>query len=276
MNVRYVAVLGLVGLVACSGAAQDEAPIQEGRVTTSIHAAILGQAPPPSGEHVRYISGDEGTIGYLAVPDGEGPFPAVILIHEWNGLVDRIRQVADAFSREGYVAFAADLHQGRTGSNREENMALVTEARENMDRVIANLNAAQQFLRERPDVAGKVGVLGWCFGGGIALSYGLGGEHHNATAIFYGSLVEDPEVLRSMDHPVYGTFAANDRGIPPEQVERFASALDEIGIDNDIHIYDHVNHGFWLYVDADPETNEEPARNAWQRLKSFLERTLGE
>jgi carboxymethylenebutenolidase len=247
---------------------------QETPTTTNIPDAILGTAPPPRGIDVRYVSGDDETQGYIAVPEGEGSFPAVILIHEWNGLTDRVRQVADAFADQGYVALAADLYRGRTGANREENMALVQEARGNMDAVIANLDAAQQFLRNRPDVTGKIGVMGWCFGGGIALSYGLGGEHHDATAIFYGSLVEDPDVLRSLQHPVYGTFAENDSGIPPEQVERFAAALDGIGIENDIHVYDHVGHGFWLRVDEDPDARLEPAQDAWDRLLRFLAFTL--
>ena len=244
-------------------------------IATSIPSAILGEAAPPQGESVTYLPGDTLTRGYLAVPDGDGPFPALILIHEWNGLVDRVRQVADAFAEQGYVALAADLYQGRIGTNRDENMALVNETRGDMDRAIANLGRAQQFLRERADVTGKVGVMGWCFGGGIALSYALGGEHHDATAIFYGSLVEDPAVLARLDHPVYGTFAEMDQGIPPDQVERFAAALDSIGIDNDIHIYDAVNHGFWLRVDQDRAIREEPARNAWERLVGFLERVLG-
>jgi len=273
---RHLMALGLAGLLACGGTAQDEAPAAAQQPTSLIPDAILGQAPPPSGERVSYVPGDDATVGYLAVPEGEGPFPTVILIHEWNGLTDRVRQVADAFADEGYVALAADLYKGSTGANRDENVALMTAAREDAHGMIANLDAAQHFLRERPDVTGKVGVMGWCFGGGVALSYGLGGEQHDATAIFYGSLVEDPEVLRSMHHPVYGTFAENDRGIPPDQVERFAAALDAIGIENDIHVYDHVGHGFWLRVDEDRETREEPARDAWQRLKAFLGRTLGD
>jgi carboxymethylenebutenolidase len=247
---------------------------QEGQLATNIPEAILGTAPAPQGMAARYAPGDDDTQGYLAVPDGEGPFPALILIHEWNGLTDRVRQVADAFAAQGYVTLAADLYQGRTGRNRDENMALVQEARGNMDAVIANLDAAQRFLRARRDVTGKIGVMGWCFGGGMALSYGLGGEHHDATAIFYGSLVEDPEVLRALSHPVYGTFAENDRGIPVDQVERFAAALDALGVENDIHIYDHVSHGFWLHVDEDPETRREPAQHAWDRLLAFLSTTL--
>jgi carboxymethylenebutenolidase len=88
-------------------------------------------------------------------------------------------------------------------------------------------------------------------------------------------LVEDPAELARLEHPVYGTFAEMDQGIPPEQVERFAAALDSIGIDNDIHIYDAVNHGFWLRVDQDRTLREEPAQNAWERLLGFLGRVLG-
>ncbi len=236
--------------------------------------AVLGTAPAPQGTPVQYFSEDSAAQGYLAVPEGDGPFPALVLIHEWNGLVDRIRQVADAFAAEGYVALAADLYSGRTGANREENMALVQETQADPDRVISNLDAAARFLRERADVTGKVAAMGWCFGGGVALSYALGGENHDGTAIFYGSLIDDPERLGTIEHEVYGTFAALDQGIPPEQVERFAEALRSVGIENDIHIYDDVNHGFWLRVDQDRERREAPAIDAWERLKSYLQRAL--
>jgi carboxymethylenebutenolidase len=261
-------VLSVGALVA--GAARPA----QAQVTSSIPDAILGKAPPPSGQTVTYLPGDAATKGYLAVPKGTGPFPALILIHEWNGLVDRVRQVADAFAAQGYVTLAADLYQGRTGSNQQENMKLVQETRDHMPAVIANLNAAQQYLRKRQDVSGKVGVMGWCFGGGIALSYGLGGDHHEATAMFYGSLVTDPAELAKLHHPLYGTFAGQDRGIPPEQVKQFKAALDAIGIDNDIHIYDPVGHGFWLYVDQDLATRQAPAQDAWTRLMAFLSRVL--
>lgn len=239
-----------------------------------VPAAIMGEAPPLRGQTVQYFPQDERAAGYLAVPEGEGPFPALILVHEWNGLVDRVREVADAFAAEGYVALAADLYQGRTGSSSDENVALMSEARGDMNTVIANLDAAAAFLRQRDDVTGRVGAMGWCFGGGIALSYGLGGEDHEATAIFYGALVEDPEVLAGMSHEVYGTFAALDRGPSPESVEGFRAALDAAGIENDLHIYDAVNHGFWLRVEQAPETRGPAAEDAWRRLKAYLDRTL--
>ncbi len=242
---------------------------------SGLPAAILGEAGPPRGQTVRYFEADPATAGYFVAPEGEGPFPAVILIHEWNGLVDRVRQVADALADEGYVALAADLYSGRTGGSREENMALVEETQAAPETVIANLDAAARFLRGRPDVTGRIATMGWCFGGGVALSYAIGGENHDGTAIFYGRLVTDPELLASVEHPVYGTFAGMDRGIPPSEVERFAEALKEAGIENDLHIYDDVQHGFWLWVDRDPEANRAPALDAWNRLKAYLARVLG-
>jgi carboxymethylenebutenolidase len=241
----------------------------------SLPAAILGTAPPPRGETVGYYDADPAAAGYVVTPAGPGPHPAVILIHEWDGLNDRIRQLADALADEGYVALAADLYSGRTGSNREENMALVQEARANPERSIANLNAAVAYLREREDVSGRIGTMGWCFGGGVALSYALGGEQHDATAIFYGSLVTDPDSLAALDHEIYGTFAEQDDGIPPSQVEAFVAALREAGVPNDVHVYDAVDHGFWLFVDEDPQVRAEPALDAWRRLQAYLERALG-
>jgi len=240
----------------------------------SLPAALLGTAPPPAGQSVRYFAPDSQTTGYLALPTDDGPHPAVILIHEWDGLNDRVRQVADALAREGYVALAADLYRSRSGSNRDENMALVREARDDMTTVIANLDGAQRFLRARDDVTGGIATIGWCFGGGIALSYALGGAHHEGTAIFYGQLLADPAELARIDHEIYGTFAEMDSGIPPAEVERFVAALRESGVPNDVHVYDAVDHGFWLWVDRDPDRQLAPAVDAWRRLQAYLSRTL--
>jgi carboxymethylenebutenolidase len=237
--------------------------------------SITGEDRPLMGSDLRYVEGDEATVGYLAVPEGAGPFPALVIVHEWNGLVDRVRRIADDLAAEGYVTLAVDLYDGRTGSNPEENTALVSEVRADPEKMIANMNAAADYLKARPDVTGRVGAMGWCFGGGIALSFGLDGENHDATAIFYGNLIDDPARLATLSHEVYGTFAELDQGIPPEAVASFEAALRSAGIENDIHVYDDVNHGFWLHVDEDPGVRSEPALDAWQRLKAYLTRTLG-
>jgi carboxymethylenebutenolidase len=282
-----VVLAGFAFLAACAerngnATVGDSAPpdvipgsaVQAGAAQDSLPPAILGTAPPPRGEAVHYWNADPATTGYLVVPEGAGPFPAVILIHEWNGLNDRVRQVADALADEGYVALAADLFSGKTGSTPEENRRLADEARANVQRVIDNLNAAAVFLRARDDTTGRIATMGWCFGGGLALSYALGGENHDGTAIFYGRLVTDPDSLAAIDHPIYGTFAELDRGIPPDEVARFVEALRAAGIENDVHVYDDVDHGFWLWVDEDPATRRAPAADAWRRLEAYLARTL--
>ena len=255
-------------------AAQSPAARTNAATTQDLPPAIIGQGGALEGTDLHYVEGDNLTTGYLAVPSGDGPFPALVIIHEWNGLQDRVRQLADDFAAEGYVTLAADLFRGRTGANPQENMALVREARGNPEAMIANLDAAVAYLKARSDVTGRVGAMGWCFGGGVALSFGLDGVNHEATAIFYGRLVDDPEVLAAMDHEVYGTFAALDNGPSPESVAAFEAALRAAGIEHDLHIYDDVNHGFWLRVDGDPEVRTAPAADAWQRLKAYLERTL--
>ena len=262
---------------ACAGppATDDAQPADDSAAPADqLPPAITGNGGALEGSDLHYMEGDDATTGYLAVPRGDGPFPALVIIHEWNGLHERVRQLADDFADEGYVTLAADLFQGRTGSNPQENMALVREAQADQPAMIANLNAAVAYLKGRPDVTGRVGAMGWCFGGGVALSFGLDGDNHEATAIFYGRLVDDPEVVARLDHEVYGTFAALDNGPSPESVAGFEAALRAAGIENDLHIYDDVDHGFWLRVDGDPEVRTAPASDAWQRLKAYLQRTL--
>lgn len=167
-----------------------------------------------------------------------------------------------------------DLFRGQTGNTPTENQALTRQVGENPGEMIANLDAAAAFLRARPDLTGKVAAMGWCFGGGIALSYGLGGERHEGIAIFYGRLLADPDSLATLSHDVYGTFAKLDRGISPEAVHQLVQALEQAGIENDVHVYDDVGHGFWMRVDRDPGVRSAPALDAWTRLKAYLKRTL--
>ncbi|MDT8439553.1 MAG: dienelactone hydrolase family protein [Wenzhouxiangellaceae bacterium] len=263
----------LILLAAAFALVAPAAHAQDGELDAMMQA-ITGNAGAPAGQAVHYFEADPATTGYLAVPEGEGPFPAVVLIHEWNGLVDRVRQTADAFAAEGYIALAADLYRGRTGSNRDENIALMREARADEATIIKNLQAAVDWLDGNTASTGSTAAIGWCFGGGIALSYALGSDDHEGTAIFYGSLIDDPAQMRHIHHEVYGTFAANDRGIPVEDVNAFVAALREAGIDNDVHIYDNVEHGFWLHVDRDPANNRPAAEHAWERLKAYLGRVL--
>lgn len=268
-----LAILLAVALLLLGGRTTADVPLAP-TGAERLPPAVIGQGGELKGRTVSYHPANDAARGYLAIPASEGPHPAVILIHEWDGLVDRVRQTADSFAAEGYVALAVDLYSGRTGASREENLALVRQTQAEPEAIIANLEAAVAFLDARDDTTGRVAAIGWCYGGGVALSFALGSDAHDGTAIFYGRLLDDPERMQHIHHEIYGTFAGNDQAIPPAQVHAFVEALRAAGIDNDVHVYDHVDHGFWLHVDRDPETNREPALHAWQRLKAYLERTL--
>lgn len=285
-----VALLGATGCGRSNKAASAHAPTADttkvaasGSLRVPFHptaadelpAAILGKAGPLEGTPVRYLPGDTLTVGYLAVPAGAGPFPALVIIHEWNGLVDRVRHTADALAAEGYETLAVDLYDGRTGSTPDEDRALMSAALADQPKMVANLNAAVAYLKSRPEVSGKVGAIGWCFGGGVALTFALDGVPHDATAIFYGPLVDDASKLAHIKHEVYGTFAGLDRSIPPADVSKFEAGLHKAGVPYDIRDYESVNHAFWLHVDQDPQRRTAAALDAWQRLKAYLKRTLG-
>ena len=238
--------------------------------------AVLGSAPSLRGEPVSYFPEDPKASGYIVTPDSKGKKPGLIIVHEWYGLKLRIKEMADALADEGYVVLAADMYSGKTGSNSAENRALVKESLSNPDYIIHNLDAAANYLRSRDDVfSDKIGTMGWCYGGGVVLSYGIGGEHHEATAIFYGELIDDPEKLKHIGHEVLGLFGEKDGGIPPSDVRKFEKALQKAGIENEIHIYDDVGHGFFLWIDKRPK-DRKSAADAWIRLKDYLNRTLGD
>lgn len=267
-----LAILSALVLALVYGSPLQAAPQEEVSDAPDVPAAIIGKAPPLMGELIAYFLDSPKTSDYLSLPEGNIS-GGVILIHEWNGLSQRIRETADAFAAEGYAALAADLYQGWIGQFRSENLALVRETQSDPELIIDNLNAAVLALKGRSG-AEKIATVGWCFGGGVALSYALGGETHEGTAIFYGRLVTDPDSLRAITHEVYGTFAGLDWGPSVSDVNAFVGAMRQAGIENDVHIYDDVNHGFWLHVDRDPERRLTPAADAWQRLKHYLHRSL--
>ncbi len=289
-TIRAWALLTSALLAACSSGNSEEADprprmrdddtpaleLSAEEATQWLPDAIVNRGTTLDGQTVNYFDADPAAAGYLAVPRGAGPFPAVILIHEWSGLVDRVRHLADDMAEQGYIALAVDLYSGRSGSTPEENRALMQSTMADQQRIIDNLDAAAAFIRARSDATGRLATIGWCMGGGVALSYAIGGENHDGTAIFYGRLVTDPTVLRGIEHPIHGTFAAKDEGIPPSEVAEFVQALRAAGVPNDVHVYDDVDHGFWLWVDQDPAVRAAPALDAWERLVGFLEQSTAE
>jgi carboxymethylenebutenolidase len=224
------------------------------------------------GTTVQFASTPDQGQGYLAFPATKGKHPAVIVIQEWWGLTDWIRDQADRFARQGYVALAPDLYRGRSTADASEAHELARGLPE--DRAMADLEGAFDYLAHRSDVdASRIGVIGWCMGGGYALQLAIAEPRIAAAVINYGHLVTDPNTIASIHPPILGNFGEADRGIPADDVRAFDAALKKSGKESVIKIYPGAGHGF-----MNPNNKggyvKSAARDAWGRIDSFFQRTL--
>lgn len=231
----------------------------------------------PEGEVVSQdvtYAGIEGVdvVGYLAKPASGEPTAGILVIHEWWGLNDNIRSMARQLAGEGYVALAVDLYEGEVAETREDAGRLARGSRDNPGRGQQNLQQAWQFLKQEQGVD-KIGVIGWCFGGGWSLQTALMlGDGIDAAVIYYGRVVTDREALEALASPVLGIFGAEDGGIPVATVREFQTTLDLLGKAASIHIYEGADHAF-----ANPSGtryNEEAAKDAWSKTLTFLGQLL--
>ncbi len=225
-----------------------------------------------TGKMIKYISGEDTVSAYLSVPDGDGPFPALIVIHEWWGLDDWIKNRADEFADSGYAALAIDLYHGKSTTSPEEARKLSGSVPQ--ERAATDLRAAFDYLRTMKNVeAGKIGSIGWCFGGKYSLMAALDLNELAACVINYGSLVTDTSVLKRITCPVLGIFGEKDQSITPAKVNEFEEALNEAGIKNQITIYPGAAHAFMN--PKNPERyNESAAQKAREETFTFLNNNL--
>src|SRR5258708_35086686 len=195
------------------------------------------RAGAPKTETVSYKSGDETVSGYLALPDGAGKHPAIIVIHEWWGLNDWVKEQAQKYAAQGYVALAVDLYRGKVATNQDEAHVLMRGLPD--DRGMRDLEAAFTYLSSRPDVnTSKIGSIGWCMGGSWSLKLAVDQPKLAACVVNYGSLPSEPALGGKIKAPVQGNFGADDQGIPPQDVKAFEAAMKAAGKINDIKIYD--------------------------------------
>lgn len=221
---------------------------------------------------VSYKSGDETVQAVLYTPAGKGPFPAIIVIHEWWGLTDWVKDQAAKLADEGYVALAVDLYRGEVATTRDTAHELMSGTPE--DRVKRDLHAAFEFLQSQANVKkDRIGAIGWCMGGGYSLDVALQEPTLAADVINYGHLATDAEALKKINAPILGLFGALDTGIPPHDVKKFEGTMDQLGKKVDIKIYDDAGHGFENPTNKDAYHIADAA-DAWKRTVSFLAKTL--
>jgi carboxymethylenebutenolidase len=217
-------------------------------------------------EQINYFG---NATGYLAIPDAAETLPAVIMIHEIWGINDNIKEMAEKLASHGYVVLAVDLYDGKAAMTLDEARALRGSFVQ--QQWTDNMNSAVQYVQARFAVD-SIGSIGWCFGGAQSLQLALHNSDMDATVIYYGQLVTDPEALSIISWPVLGIFAGEDTGIPVDTVYQFEAALDEIGVHNEIVIYPGVNHAF-ANPSGDRYAPEESA-DAWKRTLEFFKTHL--
>jgi carboxymethylenebutenolidase len=225
-----------------------------------------------TGTQVSYKSGDETVQAMMYTPGGKGPFPALVVIHEWWGLDNWVKEQAGKLADQGYLALAVDLYRGKVTSNPEEAHELSRGLPQ--DRALRDLRAAVAFLKTQKNVDGKrIADIGWCMGGGYALGLAVQEPTLAAAVINYGHLVTDPEALKKVNAAVLGIFGAKDRGIPVEDAKKFEQQMKGLGKRIEVVIYPEAGHGF-----ENPNNKAgyraDDAADAWKHTLTFLQRAL--
>jgi len=233
---------------------------------------LASHAFAADGKSVSYKSGDETVQAILYTPQGKGPFPGIIVIHEWWGLNDWVKEQASKLADEGYEALAIDLYRGKVATTPDQAHEIMRGVPE--DRAKRDLHAAFVFLQSQPNVKkDRIAAIGWCMGGGYALDVALQEPTLAADVINYGHLATDPESLAKINAPILGLFGGQDRGITPDDVHKFEAGMKAAGKKIDVKIYDDAGHAFENPNNKDGYRAAD-ATDAWQRTSAFLAENL--
>ena len=244
-------------------------------------AASPATMPAPTqtvaAEEIVYATLDGKPVkGYLTRPvlsaPATQPLPALVVIQEWWGLNDNVRTMARRFAGEGYLVLAVDLYEGTVATTPEAAMAAMQSAMAKPARLTDNLRQAQGYLASQWG-ATKIGVVGWCFGGGWALETALGiPEGIDAAVMYYGRTQSDPKALGALKAPLLGLFGGKDQGIPIDGVRAMEHELAKLGKNATIVVYPEADHAF-----ANPTGNNYqagPAEDAWGKTIAFFAQHL--
>jgi carboxymethylenebutenolidase len=223
-------------------------------------------------EQVTFPANGGSGQGYLALPDGPGPHRAVVVIQEWWGLNEHIKDVARRFATAGYVALAPDLYHGAVTDEPDDARRLVMDLQ--IPEAAKEMAGAAAYLAARDDVAPKqVGAIGFCLGGSLALLLAVTSPQVGAVASFYGGRQFSKEELSAITAPVLAVFGEADEGIPPERHAALDSAFSEMGLPHAIYVYPGAPHAF--FNDSRPHSyRAQAAQDAWVRTLAWFDTYL--
>jgi carboxymethylenebutenolidase len=225
------------------------------------------QPDRPKTRRVAFQRATEKVTGVLALPRDPRRHRAIIVIHEWWGLNEWVKEQAVKLATNGYVALAVDVYHGKVTADPSEARKLKRGLRQ--ERAIGDLKAAFDYLAERPDVDPKhVGSLGWSMGGGLAVQLAIHESRLSACVVNYGTLPTNTADIQKIDIPVLGIFGALDR-ISPDKIRAFEECMKVAGKRVDIEIYDGAGHAF-----ENPANKRgyrpEAAADAWSHMLKFF------
>jgi len=235
-------------------------------------ASITVRADDPKTETVTFSNGKDTVGGFLATPEKPGRYPGLIVVHEWWGLNDWVKEQTVKLASQGFVALAVDLYRGKVAADASEAHELSRGLPD--DRAIVDLMAGIVYLTTRNDVEhGRIGAIGWCMGGGYAVQLAMHVPRLGACVVNYGALPTDPNDLQNIGAPFLGNFGADDRGITPTDVQAFQKSMETLDRKVDIKIYDGAGHAF-----ENPNNKDgyrpQAAEDAWNRTVAFLNKYL--
>lgn len=221
--------------------------------------------------------GSQPLKAYLARPTGDGPWPGVVMIHEIFGLTAEVRRHADRLAAAGYLVVAVDLFSA--GGARRCLVSTVRALSRGEGRACTDIATAREWVASSPDCTGRVGVIGFCLGGGFALMTAATG--FDAASANYGRLPRDPDATLAAACPVVGSYGGRDRSLPGAAA-RLDATLDRLGVVHDVKEYPDARHAFFTEPDTLPRAalpllrvagiGPDPvaAADAWARIEAFF------
>jgi carboxymethylenebutenolidase len=217
---------------------------------------------------------------YLASPIGDGPWPGAVVIHDAVGLSDDIREQADRLAAAGYLAFAPDLY---SGPRLRCVLAMLSAYRSGEGQAYDDIEAARRWLATRDDCTGRIGVIGFCMGGGFALMSAARSDF-DAASVNYGEVPKDAGTRLAGACPIVASFGARDRTLPG-RAARLERALSDLEIAHDVKEYPDAAHSFLNRINAGPvlgpvlaitgfNHHHPSAEDAWRRILTFFDEHL--
>ncbi|HSB06077.1 MAG TPA: dienelactone hydrolase family protein [Thermodesulfobacteriota bacterium] len=243
---------------------------------------LASAEPKIEGKTVEYSAQGVVMKGYLAYDENaKDKRPGVLVVHEWWGLNEYARKRARMLAELGYTALAVDMYgDGKQAMHPDDAGRFTSELMKNADVATARFMAALDYLKQQPTVdSGRIAAIGYCFGGGVVLNMARQGVDLRGVASFHGSLAPiKPAQPGTVKAEVLVLHGADDKFIPPEQIEAFKQEMKSAGVDFRLISYPGAIHSF-TYPEADElgkkfnmpiGYNADADRKSWEELKNFL------